>query len=486
MVARFRREARAANRVVHPNIIGIYDFGQLPEGRFFLAMEYADGEPVSQLLSRIGRLPVPRVLTMLAQLASAIDHAHALGVIHRDLKPSNLVIVQKRGQKEVLKVVDFGIAKIIAPEYADSVGATQQGLVYGTPAYMAPELTKGQGSDPRIDIYALGCIGFEILVGETPFTGSMVSVMNAHVTRPPPVPSERRGGDVVPPELDQVLSRCLKKDPDQRFQTGREVRFAIEQVPGFGEDRTPSGRRSYHRIPISALPAVPAAGGFEDVRTDAETAERRATAEFGAFDADIGLAPTLSLSLADTRHQYHHALRALVEALIDIGCGDFQLRIGLVSLNERAAEIEKLLDSRQELEHRSATAEQRFREHEASLRFAVGELRFERDQALAHGRSAPVDLDMQITQLESRLAEIAKEFEHEGEAITDRGVAVAAALANKEEELAALHDAIGRLGFELATPVAGDQHIQSLRAHFAVAQQALLVAQAIGPDPDAK
>ncbi len=489
LVARFRREARAANRVQHPNIIGIYDFGQLPDGRFFLAMEYAGGEAVSDLLARAGRLSVSRALQLLAQLAAAIDHAHSLGVIHRDLKPSNLVVTQRKGQKEVLKVVDFGIAKIIAPEYTDSVGATRQGQVYGTPAYMAPELVAGHGADPRIDIYALGCIGFELLVGEPPFVGSMVSIMNAQIRRAPPRPSDRRPGDVAD-ELDELILRCLEKDPDRRFQTGREARKAIMALSAFDEGRTPSGRRSYRVIPLSALPPVPPTGGFEDIGTDAETADHEGTQKL-VVDAlaasELGHSPTLSPAEAaspfQARHEYHHALRTLVEALVDAGCGDFQLRIGLVGLNELAAEIEKLVNDRDELERHDLDAEQRFREREASLRFAIGELAFERDRGTARGHPPPVALHEQITQLENRLSGLANDYEEECNSITERGIALAAALATKEEELAELHQALGRLVAELADPLTSTADIPGLRARVAAARQRLLLSQAIAPDP---
>ncbi len=135
-VSRFRREARAVNRLRHPNIIAIHDFGQLPDDRFFLSMEYADGESVHRILKREQVLEVPRALHLLGQLAYAVHHAHSRGVVHRDLKPGNLIAV---GDDETLKVLDFGIAKIVASDHAESVALSSTNIVYGTPKYMSPE-----------------------------------------------------------------------------------------------------------------------------------------------------------------------------------------------------------------------------------------------------------------------------------------------------------------------------------------------------------
>ncbi|MBI5481290.1 MAG: serine/threonine protein kinase, partial [Deltaproteobacteria bacterium] len=141
-VSRFRREARATNRVQHPNIIGVYDFGQVPDGRFYLTMEYAEGERLDALLRRVGPLPVSRALGILVQLADAVGHAHGAGVVHRDLKPENMILVEHRGRPDVLKVLDFGIAKIVAPDAPEDddppessrTALTNAGTVVGTPA----------------------------------------------------------------------------------------------------------------------------------------------------------------------------------------------------------------------------------------------------------------------------------------------------------------------------------------------------------------
>src|SRR5688500_10491590 len=145
LVTRFRREARATNRLQHPNIVAIHDFGRLPDGRFYIATEYAEGDSLDRVIARIGVFPVARAVPILIQLADAIDHAHSRGVIHRDLKPANLMLYERRGGDQ-LKVLDFGVAKIIAPDDVDSILATGQGEIFGTPAYMAPEQVVAKAS----------------------------------------------------------------------------------------------------------------------------------------------------------------------------------------------------------------------------------------------------------------------------------------------------------------------------------------------------
>jgi serine/threonine protein kinase len=200
-VARFRREARAVNRLRHPNIIAVYDFGQLPDGRFYLAMEYADGQSVYKLLKRDEHFAVPRALGVLGQLAYAVHHAHSRGVLHRDLKPDNLILLED----ETLKVLDFGIAKIVSLDNVESVAVSTGNQVWGSPRYMAPERVRGVGKDPRSDIYSIGCIAFELVVGVPPFLGTSDEIIRAHLNDPPDSPGKCRPSLNIPPELDAVI-----------------------------------------------------------------------------------------------------------------------------------------------------------------------------------------------------------------------------------------------------------------------------------------
>ncbi len=233
-VRRFRREARALNRLQHPNIVSVYDSGQLPDGRLYLATEYVDGVRLDELVRSTGELlPIWRVLHILVQLADAVDHAHHCGVIHRDLKLSNLIVVGEPGPAEVLKILDFGIAKIIAQDYEESQVVSREGVVFGTPTYLAPEVWRGEATNPSLDIYAAGCIGYKLLTGQPPFRGSRMELMHAHLTKQPVRPSERCPAAGIPDELDALILRCLEKKPARRFDRGLSLRAALERVPGY-------------------------------------------------------------------------------------------------------------------------------------------------------------------------------------------------------------------------------------------------------------
>ncbi len=220
-IARFRREARATNRLYHPNVVAMYDFGQLPDSRFYLAMEYVDGAPLSTLLSAGERFSNQEAVSLVCQLTAAVEHAHSRGVLHRDLKPANLMLIRHRGREDQLKVLDLVVAKIISPEYQESMMVSQEGVIFGTPLYMSPEQFESVAHDPRSDIYAIGCIAFELFTGEPPFFGKVSRVVVAHAEEPPPRVSDFVAGS--PPELDRIICRCMAKEPDDRYQTGGEL-----------------------------------------------------------------------------------------------------------------------------------------------------------------------------------------------------------------------------------------------------------------------
>jgi serine/threonine-protein kinase len=233
-VSRFRREARALNRVQHPSIVSVYDSGQLPDGRLYLATEYIDGLRLDEVVRAAeGGLPVWRVLHILVQLADALDHAHQRGVIHRDLKPSNLLLVGEPGPSEVLKILDFGIAKIIAHDYEESHVVSQDGVVFGSPAYLAPEVWQGRATEPALDIYAAGCIAYKLVTGSSPFRGSQMELMHAHLTERPVPPRERCPDRGISEELEAVVMCCMEKKAEQRFDRASRLREALERVPGY-------------------------------------------------------------------------------------------------------------------------------------------------------------------------------------------------------------------------------------------------------------
>ncbi len=441
--SRFRREARAINRLRHPNIIGIYDFGRLPDGRLYLTMEHAAGDTLDLVLRRAGRLDVVRSLHLLHQIASAIDHAHAHGVVHRDLKPHNMVLTEDRG-KDVLKILDFGLAKVTSPGGA-SEELTLHGEIFGTAEYMAPERLGSGPDDPRSDLYAIGCIAFELLTGQPPFTGPRPLVMAAHMQTPPPALGRAFPG--IPGVLDVIVQQLLAKDPAERLQSGKQLAMALEQVPGFARRR---------RALTGMVPGVPServaadlAAGRVEVH-DEVTLQERASAP-----RQIGYADTAAARTEEVRDEVLAALVELAEEVVDTHPGDATLAMALVDVARARADRDRFVRERAALEERHATAVQSVREREGSLRFAIAELRFERqrkDPPPAAGAAA--DLDFQIAQLDQRVRELTLGLGHELAALDERGIELAAAEHDGEAQWldghrrlrAALADRVGALG----------------------------------------
>jgi hypothetical protein len=428
-VARFRREARAANRVQHPNIVSVFDFGKLPDGRFYLSMEYADGVPLSKVLAQSGSLPVPRALAILSQLADAVHHAHAGGVIHRDLKPDNLVLTSHRGRADVLKVIDFGVSKIIDPDY-QSARLTATGDVLGTPLYMAPEQFMGEGTDPRIDIYSVGCIAYEMLLGEPPFIGRTMEVMSAHLKRTPPAPSAARAE--IPRELDDLVLRCLRKDRAQRFASGGELLAALQAVPGYRPHAT--GTRRSERFPVVS---------------DDRTAEAALPAP---RPVDVAFATTGAVDPAALKTMRHRTLRALCEALIDLGHADHSLLIGTTHLKRGEDEILRCDAELAVLDARASELEQSTREREGALRFALGELRF---GLQGTDREAEREIRAQVSEIESRLASIRAALDDDLRQVTDRAIELTAARSIAEDGIDEVSSSLEALALELSARHAG-------------------------------
>lgn len=237
---RFKREVRAAQLLAHQNIVGTYDCGQLPDGRMYLTMEYVEGVSLHDLVQQRGPLPISLALGILAEAADAIHHAHSVGVVHRDIKPHNIVLAEHPLGK-IVRILDFGMAKIIDTSLKESMVLSADGAIFGTPQYMSPEQCTGGAPDPRTDIYALGCVGFELLLGEPPFRGALAMLFLGHLKKPPRVPSTVDPDAGIPSALDAVILRCLEKRPEARFQTGGDLCAAIQSVPGYRPLRQPRG-----------------------------------------------------------------------------------------------------------------------------------------------------------------------------------------------------------------------------------------------------
>jgi serine/threonine protein kinase len=442
LVTRFRREARATNRLQHPNIVAIHDFGRLPDGRFYIATEFAEGESLDRVLRRVGSFPLVRALPILIQLGQAIDHAHSRGVIHRDLKPANLMLVERRGHADQLKVLDFGVARIIGPDDADLVLATGQGEIFGTPAYMAPEQVSSRADDPRIDIYAFGCIAYELVVGDPPFVGRPLEIMSQHMSMPPRRPSEALPQAKIPRLLDEIILRCLHKNPAERFQSGAQLAATlVELKSGMAAlSATPETNRRPGSVPFAPDVTMPETRP----RWGADTEfDETTSGSWNTAGDDISRATTDDLSQSDMRGVVNLLLLQLAEAIIDLGCSDFQLAIGAANIVGTRGQVDVLMTRMAELERARDAVAQRARESEARFRFALSELRFELEQARGQGAVDP-DMEFQLARLERRMAELAGHAEHELAAIDDQAIELAAQRATREEELAVQFEALER------------------------------------------
>src|SRR5262245_25754390 len=218
LVARFLQEAKAASRIGHENVIDISDFGQSPEGLVYIAMEFLDGNDLGHLIKTEGPQPWTRARPILMQIAKALRAAHEHGIIHRDMKPENVFLIQREARPDFVKVLDFGIAKVVSPD-ADTPRLTQAGMIFGTPEYMSPEQAQGQTPDHRVDIYAVGCLMYHLLTGEVPFKAdSFMAILTKHMMEPP-VPLRQRRPDLdIPADVEAVCLRALEKDRDKRWQ----------------------------------------------------------------------------------------------------------------------------------------------------------------------------------------------------------------------------------------------------------------------------
>ncbi len=218
IVARFLQEAKSASRIGHENVIDISDFGQSPEGLVYIAMEYLDGQDLGKTLRSERTMEWARARPILMQITKALRAAHEHGIIHRDMKPENVYLVQREGRPDFVKVLDFGIAKVVTSDDADAPRLTQTGMIFGTPEYMSPEQAQGHPPDHRVDVYAVGCIMYHMLTGSVPFMAdSFMGILTKHLLEPP-VPLRQRRPDLnISADVEAVCMRALEKDREKRW-----------------------------------------------------------------------------------------------------------------------------------------------------------------------------------------------------------------------------------------------------------------------------
>jgi serine/threonine protein kinase len=257
-VSRFINEARAANAIKHPGIVQIFDFGALPSGATYIIMEFLEGESLGARIKRLRQLSLVESVDLAARTAEILGAAHAAGIVHRDLKPDNLFLVPdgRGGGREIVKVLDFGIAKLTQSLAVQSEGAislrTRSGFVIGTPRYMSPEQCRGtRDVDQRTDVYALGVILFELVCGRRPFVSDgHGELIHMHTSTPPPRPRKLNPG--IPAALEGVILNALEKDPRLRIPTMEAFRQALRAVPR--EMLTAADLASPLRAPSGASP----------------------------------------------------------------------------------------------------------------------------------------------------------------------------------------------------------------------------------------
>jgi len=269
---RFLREARLLTSLGHPNIVEVFDYGQTDTGALYLVTELLRGRTLADELAAVTVFPVRRACEVGIQLADALAAAHGRGIVHRDLKPANIMILDAP-VPDLVKVLDFGLAKSLTGDDVTMTTLTQVGAIMGTPLYMAPEALDG-GADPRTDLYALGCILHELLAGTAPFADPSINVVFARhcVDPPPPLPS------TVPAPLAAIVAALLAKSPDQRpasaLEVGARLRAYLAPAPTDLDDRPTAvrtrfvGRSAAERTTIRGRPRIAASGGTANLEPD--------------------------------------------------------------------------------------------------------------------------------------------------------------------------------------------------------------------------
>jgi serine/threonine protein kinase len=257
VVERFLSEARAVNEIRHRGIVDIFSFGQLPEGSHYFIMEYLEGEPFDRIVKNRAPLPIGEALQWAEEMLDALESAHDAGIIHRDIKPSNLFLVNTGRGKPYVKLLDFGIAKLGAFTGGESTPQTRASVIMGTPDYISPEQARGRPISNRTDLYALGCVIFELLTGKRVFkSDNPLQTMWMHVEDPPPVPSSLRPD--IPQALSEMVLWALQKNPEDRPPSAAVMKETVALIrgsllPGAGS-LTPSPGSGQFTLPAALTP----------------------------------------------------------------------------------------------------------------------------------------------------------------------------------------------------------------------------------------
>jgi eukaryotic-like serine/threonine-protein kinase len=227
--ARFEREAMASSKLHHPNVVGSLDFGSLDDGSAYLVMERVPGYALSEMLEH-GAVSYRRAIHIATQIADALVAAHAEGIIHRDLKPDNVMLVPRDDGTDLVKVLDFGIARVSADDQKSTPGLTQLGMIVGTPGYMSPEQALGERVDHRTDLYSLGVLLWEMIAGKTLFEGELSAIITRQLGAPPPSLREASGDSTIPGALEELVARLLSSKAAARPESALVIRDTLTQI----------------------------------------------------------------------------------------------------------------------------------------------------------------------------------------------------------------------------------------------------------------
>ena len=311
LVARFLQEAKSASRIGQENVIDISDFGQSADGLVYIAMEYLDGQDLGKTLRAEKQLPWTRTRPILMQITKALRAAHRHGIIHRDMKPENVYLVQREGRADFVKVLDFGIAKVVSADDNDGPRLTQTGMIFGTPEYMSPEQAQGHPPDHRLDVYAVGCIMYHMLTGAVPFTAdSFMGILTKHLLEPVVPPRKRRPELDIPPDVEAICLRAMEKDREKRWPDMDAFYQALGAAGGVPFEPSnvfvaPQASLKYPKLTESNLKAhesrtaisvSPPVGTFEDERP--QRAEGPAGGLSAGAKLGLGVAGAVAVVLA--------------------------------------------------------------------------------------------------------------------------------------------------------------------------------------------
>jgi len=286
-VARFKREAQLVSRLSHPNTVQVFDFGA-SDGLVYLAMEYLKGEDLGHLIRRVGPLSVERTLKIVIQVCSSLSEAHGMGMVHRDLKPENIIVMQGGEEEDLIKVLDFGLAKL--REGGELSEVTSRGAIVGTPYYMSPEQIRGDDVGPESDVYALGALTYACLTGAVVFDANTpMGVLAKHLTELPESPSRRFPELNIPNSLSQIVMATLEKDPKRRMNSVTSLQEAmIAELARGGQPDAVGRLLDFSHLRLAADAADADAGGA--TRDEVERYERKLRQRGNALWAVFGVA----------------------------------------------------------------------------------------------------------------------------------------------------------------------------------------------------